>query len=150
MKYRWIWLFPAVYFPYHFLIAMRMLRSGKFGMMYENAAPPVLVSSGIVWLCGMITAIAWVAISLQERDPAKVMTRTGRIAFFAQIPAYLVYFQACFIFPFTIMTIPIKTFYLPVCGLALVPIILCAVAALAARRREKTQTMQQEDPHAPE
>lgn len=150
MKYRWIWLFPAVYFPYHFLIAMRMLRSGKFGMMYENAAPPVLVSSGIVWLCGMITAIAWVAISLQERDPAKVMTRTGRIAFFAQIPAYLVYFQACYIFPFTIMTIPIKTFYLPVCGLALVPIVLCVIAAWAARRREKKQTLQQEDSHASE
>ena len=26
MKYRWIWLFPAVYFPYHVLFAMRLLR----------------------------------------------------------------------------------------------------------------------------
>ena len=150
MKYRWIWLFPAVYFPYHFLIAMRMLRSGKFGMMYENAAPPVLISSGAVWLCGVIAAVVWTVFSWQERDPAKVMTRTSSIAFFAQIPAYLVYFQACYIFPFTIMTIPIKTFYLPVCGLAIVPIVLCAIASWVARRRERRAELQQEDLNASE
>jgi hypothetical protein len=99
----------------------------------------------------MIAAIVWTVFSWQERDPARVMTRTSCIAFLAQVPAYLVYFQACYIFPFTIMTIPIKTFYLPVCGLALVPILLCAVAAWAARRREKKQRLQkQEDPYASE
>ena len=150
MKHRWIWLIPAVYFPYHVLFAVRMMRSGRFGMMYENAAPPVLISSGIVWLAGLICAIVWVVISRQEKDPAKVMAKTSRIAFLAQIPAYLVFFQACFIFPFTIMTIPIKTFYIPICLLAAVPMVLCIAAARIVRRKEKKLASQQEEPHASE
>ena len=135
MKYRWIWLFPAVYFPYHVLFAMRLLRSGRFGMLYENAAPPVVISAAVVWAAGMIGAIAWCVLSRQGKDPVPFMKKTAGIAFFAQIPAYLIYFQACFIFPFTIMTIPIKTFYLPICGLALLPMILCGIVCLVARRR---------------
>ena len=72
---------------------------------------------------------------MERKDPAAFMSKTTGIAFFAQIPAYLVYFQACFIFPFTIMTIPIKTFYIPVCLLALVPVVICGIVCLAARRR---------------
>ena len=34
------------------------------------------------------------------------------------------------------MTIPIKTFYLPICALAFVPMLLCAVIALIARLRK--------------
>ena len=135
MKYRWIWLFPAVYFPYHVLIAMRLLRSGRFGILYENAAPPVVISSLAVWAAGMICAITWCVMSRGSQDPASFMAKTARNAFFAQIPAYLVYFQACFIFPFTIMTIPIKTFYLPICAMALVPMVICGIVCLAARKR---------------
>ena len=135
MKYRWIWLFPAVYFPYHVLIAMRLLRSGRFGILYENAAPPVVISAAVVWAAGLICAITWCVMSRGSQDPPGFMAKTVRNAFFAQIPAYLVYFQACFIFPFTIMTIPIKTFYLPVCAMALVPVIICGIVCLAARKR---------------
>ena len=135
MKYRWIWLFPAVYFPYHVLIAMRMLRSGRFGMMYENAAPPVLISALVVWSAGLAGAVVWCVLSMERKDPAAFMAKTARIAFFAQIPAYLVYFQACFIFPFTIMTVPIKTFYIPICLLALVPMVVCGIVCLVARKR---------------
>ena len=135
MKYRWIWLLASVYFPYHVLIAMRFLRSGRFGMLYENAAPPVLISAAAVWAAGMICAIAWCILSVKEKDPAVFMAKTARIAFFAQIPAYLIYLQACYIFPFTIMTIPIRTFYLPICGLALAPMILCGIVCFAVRRR---------------
>ena len=135
MKYRWIWLFPAVYFPYHVLFAMRLLRSGRFGMMYKNAAPPVIISALVVWGAGLAGAVAWCVLSMERKDPAAFMSKTASIAFFAQIPAYLVYFQACFIFPFTIMTIPIKTFYIPICLLSLVPMIICGIVCLAARRR---------------
>ena len=135
MKNRWIWLFPAVYFPYHVLIAMRLLRSGRFGVLYENAALPVVVSALAVWAIGMICAITWCVLSRGSVDPAGFMAKTVRNAFFAQVPAYLLYLQACYIFPFTIMTIPIKTFYLPVCAMALVPMIICGIVCLAARKR---------------
>ena len=136
MKYRSLWLLPAVVFPYYVLIAVRLMRAGRFGVLYENAAPPVIISSLAVWGAGLLCAIVWTVLSWRAKESSWSMLRTVGKAFFLQVPAYLVFFQACFIFPFTIMTIPIKTFYLPICALAFFPIVLCAVIALIARFRK--------------
>ncbi len=135
MKYRWIWLLPAAYFPYHVLIAMRLLRSGRLGVLYENAAPPVVFSSLGVWICGFLGAIVWAVLSYRADDPAASSAKTVRNVKLAQIPAFLVFFQACFIFPFTIMTVPISVFYIPICLLAILLTGLAgAVAADICRR----------------
>ena len=136
MKYRSLWLLPAVVFPYYVLIAVRLMRAGRFGVLYENAAPPVIFSSLGVWGAGLLCAIVWTVLSWRAKESSRSMLRTVCKAFFLQVPAYLVFFQACYIFPFTIMTIPIKTFYLPICTLAFFPIVLCAVIALIARFRK--------------
>lgn len=136
MKYRWLWLLPSAVFPYYVLIAVRLMRAGRFGVMYENAAPPVIFSSLAVWGVGLLCAIVWTVLSWRAKESSRSMLRTVCKAFCGQVPAYLVFFQACFIFPFTIMTIPIKMFYLPICALAFFPIVLCAVIALIARLRK--------------
>ncbi len=136
MRHRWIWLLPAAYFPYHVLIAARMMRSGWFGLMYENAAPPVVFSSLGVWIAGFCGAVAWCMLSKRSHDPAILQTKTLRLVKFAQIPAYLIFFQACFIFPFTIMTIPISRFYIPICLLAILLTGMCGAVAASSCRGE--------------
>ena len=54
----------------------------------------------------------------------------------AQIPAYLLYFQASYIFPFSIMTIPISVFYLPICLLAVFLMGIGLSAAVVRCRKE--------------
>lgn len=136
MKIRRLWLLPAVAFPYCVLIAVRLMRSGCFGMLYENAAPKVLGFSAAVWLAGFAFALAWAIASVRAGDPAKDMLRTMRTMKLAQIPAYLVYLQACFIFPFTIMTVPISVFYLPICLLAVI-VIGAGLAGCVVRCRKE-------------
>ena len=118
MKMRDLWLLPAAVFPYWVLIAVRLMRKGVFGVLYENAAPPVLGSSICVALASLLCSIVWIAVCVRGKSPAKDMLKTMLRVKCAQIPAFLLYFQASVIFPFSIMTIPISVFYLPICLLA--------------------------------
>ena len=58
MKKRFLWLIPAGYFPYHVLLWVRLMRRGVFGVLYENAAPKVLGSFGVVYLTALIGVLA--------------------------------------------------------------------------------------------
>ena len=128
MKPRDLWLLPAAVFPYWVLIAVRLMRKGVFGVLYENAAPPVLVSSGCVALAGILGSLVWIVVCVRRGSSARDMLKTMLRVKCAQIPAFLLYFQASVIFPFSIMTIPISVFYIPICLLAvfLTGIGLCA------------------------
>lgn len=128
MKPRDLWLLPAAVFPYWVLVAVRLMRKGVFGVLYENAAPPVLASSGCVALAAVLCSILWIVVCVRRGSSALDMLKPMLRVKCAQIPAYLLYFQASFIFPFSIMTIPISVFYIPICLLAvfLTGIGLCA------------------------
>ena len=128
MKMRDLWLLPAAVFPYWMLIAVRLMRKGVFGVLYENAAPPVLVSSGCVALAGILGSLVWIVVCVRRGSSVRDMLKTMLRVKCAQIPAFLLYFQASVIFPFSIMTIPISVFYIPICLLAvfLTGIGLCA------------------------
>ena len=152
MKIRCFWLFFAAYFPYHFLLAVHLMRSGLFGVLYENAAPPVILSSACVWLLGMIGAIVWGAFSVHKNDPARRMYRSVGILFALQIPAALIFLYTSFFASFTIMTIPVRRFYLPICAIAFAPTLIALVFALYAqsRRKKDSLTQEQEAEHASE
>ena len=124
MKKRFLWLIPAGYFPYHVLLWVRLMRRGVFGVLYENAAPKVLGSFGVVYLTALIGVLAWTIGSAVAKDDPLLRVRTVRTLKLAQIPAYLLFLQACFIFPFSIMTIPISTFCIPLCLLAILLTVL--------------------------
>ena len=132
MKKRFLWLIPAGYFPYHVLLWVRLMRRGVFGVLYENAAPKVLGSFGVVYLTALIGVLVWTIGSAVAKDDPLLRVRTVRTLKLAQIPAYLLFLQACFIFPFSIMTIPISTFYIPLCLLAILLTGICGAAAAAS------------------
>ena len=136
MNKRFLWLLPAGYFPYHVLLMAQLMRRGVFGVLYENAAPPVLFSSLAVFVCGFFGVTLWGILSTVRKDSAAVRAKTVRNLKLAQIPAFLLYFQACYIFPYTIMTIPIKTFYQPICLLAIFLTGLCGCIAAVSCRKE--------------
>ena len=131
-----LWLFPAAVFPYWVLIAVRLMRKGVFGVLYENAAPPVLVSSGCVALAGILGSLVWIVVCVRRGSSARDMLKTMLRAKCAQIPAYLLDFQASYIFPFSIMTIPISVFYLPICLLAVFLMGIGLSAAVVRCRKE--------------
>ena len=131
-----LWLFPAAVFPYWVLIAVRLMRKGVFGVLYENAAPPVLVSSGCVALAGILGSLVWIVVCVRRGSSARDMLKTMLRAKCAQIPAYLLYCQASYIFPFSIMTIPISVFYLPICLLAVFLMGIGLSAAVVRCRKE--------------
>ena len=118
MKPRDLWLLPAAVFPYWVLIAVRLMRKGVFGVLYENAAPPVLISAAAVALAAILGSLVWIVVCVRRGSSARDMLKTMLRVKCAQIPAFLLYFQASYIFPFSIMTIPISVFYLPICLLA--------------------------------
>ena len=128
MKPRDLWLLPAAVFPYWVLVAVRLMRKGVFGVLYENAAPPVLISAAAVALAAILGSLVWIVLCVRRGSSARDMLKTMLRVKCAQIPAYLLYFQASVIFPFSIMTIPISVFYIPICLLAvfLTGIGLCA------------------------
>ena len=138
MKLRHLLLLPAAVFPYWVLIAVRLMRKGVFGVLYENAAPPVLVSSGCIALAAVLCSILWIIFCVRLDSSARDMLQAMLRVKCAQIPAYLLYFQASFIFPFSIMTIPISVFYIPICLLAvfLTGIGLCA-AVVRCRKEDR-------------
>ena len=137
MKMRDLWLLPAAIFPYWVLIASHMMRRGVFGVLYENAVPPVLGSSICVALASLLCSIVWIAVCVRGKSPAKDMLKTVLRLKCAQIPAFLLYFQASFIFPYTIMTIPISVFYIPICLLAVLLMGIGLSAAVVRCRKER-------------
>ena len=68
MKKRFLWLIPAGYFPYHVLLWVRLMRRGVFGVLYENAAPKVLGSFGVVYLTALIGVLVWTIGSAVAKD----------------------------------------------------------------------------------
>ena len=76
MKPRDLWLLPAAVFPYWVLIVVRLMRKGVFGVLYENAAPPVLVSSGCVALAGILGSLVWIVVCVRRGSSARDMLKT--------------------------------------------------------------------------
>ena len=112
------------------------MRRGVFGLLYENAVPPVLGSSASVALAAVVCSIVWIVACVRAKDPAKDMLRAVLRVKCAQIPAFLLYFQASYIFPYTIMTIPISVFYLPICLLAVILMGISMSAGVVRCRKE--------------
>ena len=76
MKPRDLWLLPAAVFPYWVLIAVRLMRKGVFGVLYENAAPPVLISAAAVALAAILGSLVWIVVCVRRGSSARDMLKT--------------------------------------------------------------------------